>query len=74
MIEEHDIVALTRPLPQHALEVGDVGTVVMMHHDHKGYTIEFSSFSGKTLALVTVEAKAVRRIRDREIANVRMVA
>ena len=74
MIAEHDIVALTEPLPDHSLEVGDVGTVVMVHEGGAGYTVEFMNFLGATLAIATVDAAAVRPIMEREIANVRRVA
>ena len=33
MIEEHDIVVLTVPLPGEGLEAGDVGTVVHVYRD-----------------------------------------
>ena len=74
MIEELQIVALNRPVPEHGLEPGDVGTVVMVHGDGEGYTVEFMTFSGKTVAIVTLRADAVRPIRDREITHAREVA
>jgi Domain of unknown function (DUF4926) len=74
MIHELDMVALTTALPEHGLEAGDVGTVVMVHEDGAGYTIEFMTFAGETVAIATVDAATVRPIRDREIANVRLVA
>ena len=74
MIKDLDLVALTRPVAEHRLEPGDVGTVVMVHDEGNGYTVEFATFSGKTVAVVTLPADAVRSIDDREIANVRRVA
>ena len=75
MIKEFDRVALTRALPEHHLETGDVGTVVMVHTvPVAGFTIEFTTFSGKMIALVDLTADAVRPIRAREIAHVREVA
>lgn len=56
MMNELDLAALTRPLPEHGLDAGAVGTVVMVHDDGKGYTLEFITFGGKTVAVVTVDA------------------
>lgn len=74
MIKDLDVVALARPVPELGLEVGDVGTVVMVHQEGKGYTVEFMTFTGKTIAVATLPADAVRPVRDREIAHVRQVA
>ena len=74
MINELDRVALTEALPEHGLEPGDVGTVVMVHKGGQGFTLEFLSLTGETDAIVTVRSSAVRPIRRREITHVRAVA
>lgn len=74
MIKELDRVALTRAIPEHHLEAGDVGTVVMVHKGGDGYTLEFVSLVGETVAIATVRADAVREIKRREITHVREVA
>lgn len=74
MIKDLDMVALSKPLPEHGLVPGDVGTVVMVHQGGKAFTVEFMSFTGKTLAIVTVEATDLRRVRDEEVAHVRRLA
>ena len=74
MIKELDRVALAKPLPEHGLEAGDVGTVVMVHKNGDGYTLEFMTLGGDTVAIVTVRADAVRPLRPREITHVREVA
>ena len=71
MIEELEIVALTRAEPEHGLEAGDVGTIVLVHEAAGGYTVEFMDFRGNTVAIVDLSADAVRRVRDREVAHVR---
>ena len=71
MIKELDLAALTRDQPEHNLAAGAVGTVVMVHEGGKGYTLEFVSFDGVTVAIVTLDADAVRPLRPREIAHVR---
>ena len=74
MIAELDRVALTSALPENGLAAGDVGTVVGVHEGGKGFTIEFLSLLGKTVAIVTLRADAVRPVRPREITNAREMA
>ena len=39
-----------------------------------GFTVEFTSFTGATIAVVTLDADAIRLVAEREIAHVRQVA
>ena len=71
MIEELDRVALTRAIPEHRLTAGDVGTVVSVHDKGAGFTIEFLSLQGKTVAIVTLRAEAIRPVSPREITHSR---
>ena len=71
MIEELERVILTVPLPEHGLEAGDIGTVVLVHRGGEGYEVEFITLDGKTVAVVTVLADQVRRIQRDEIAHAR---
>jgi hypothetical protein len=64
-------VVLTTSLPERGLQAGDIGTVVMVYQDGKGYTVEFMTLSGDTVAVVTVAAEQVRPIRTNEIAHAR---
>jgi Domain of unknown function (DUF4926) len=74
MIKDLEVVALTRPVPEYGLAVGDVGTVVMVYDGGKGFTVEFMTVKGKTIAIVTLDADAIRPVEEREIANARAVA
>ena len=74
IIAEHDVVVLTRDLPEHGLRAGDVGTAVHVYADGKAYEVEFSTGSGRTLALETLEAKDLRPLGDAEILHSRSVA
>jgi hypothetical protein len=74
MIQELDLVVLTRNLPGEKLEEGDIGTVVLTHQGGAGYEVEFATLTGNTLAVVTVSADDIRPIGEREIAHVRKVA
>lgn len=71
MIEELASVVLTTNMPEHGLQAGDIGTVVLVHQEGKGYTVEFMTLSGETVAVVTITADHVRPIRHNEIAHVR---
>ena len=54
MINQLDPVVLTESLPEHALEPGDVGWVVMLHDGGAGYEVEFVTLAGETVSVVTV--------------------
>jgi len=74
MIKELDLVVLKRDLPDHHLEAGDVGTVVLIHGGGAGLEVEFLTLTGETVAVVTVPSDAVRSVADGEIAHARRVA
>lgn len=71
MLEELASVVLTTNLPEQGLQAGDSGTVVLVHQDGNGYTVEFMTLSGDTVVVVTVAAEHIRPIRHNEIAHVR---
>ena len=71
MIEELSTVVLTADLPKYNLRAGDLGTVVLVHQDGKGYTVEFMTLSGETIAVVTLTADNVRPTRANDVAHVR---
>jgi hypothetical protein len=73
MISELDRVVLTTDLPEEGLETGDIGTVVLVHEDGKGYEVEFTTLDGNTFAVVTVLAGQVRPTQAREVAHARFV-
>ncbi len=70
MVGELDAVVLTCDLPEHGLERGDVGTVVLVHPS-TGYEVEFIALDGETLAVVSLTPDGLRPIARREIAHAR---
>jgi len=74
MINELDSVVLTTDLPEHGLAKGDIGTVVFVHEGGKGFTVEFMTLAGKTIAVLTLLANQIRSIARDEIAHARPVA
>lgn len=72
-MNEHDTVVLTRSLPEHGLQVGDVGAIVHVYGDHQAYEVEFVSGGGETVAIVTLQPGDVRRLGESEILHVRSI-
>lgn len=73
LMQEMDLVVLTRDLPEKHLRTGDIGTVVLVHKAGAGYEVEFATLGGHTLAVLTVHAGDVRPVGDHEIAHARPV-
>ncbi|MGH9947192.1 MAG: DUF4926 domain-containing protein [Pyrinomonadaceae bacterium] len=71
MIKELDQIVLKEDLPERGLQSGDIGTVVLVHQNGKGYEVEFVALDGETVAVVSLFANQVRSIEGREIARVR---
>jgi hypothetical protein len=74
MIAEHSLVVLDADPPHQKLSRGDVGTVVHIYNDSKGYEVEFVDGGGHTVALITVEAGDVRPLMAGELLHTRVTA
>lgn len=74
MTRELDRIVLTTDLPEYGPERGDIGAVVPVHRDHKGYEVEFVTLDGETVAVVSLYPSQVLPISHREIAHARPVA
>lgn len=73
MVDELDEVVLTCDLPDHGLAAGDIGTVVLVHDEGKGYEVEFMTLDGETIAVATLRAAQVRPVQHDEIAHARSI-
>ena len=71
MIQERDEVVLTCDLPEQKLAAGDIGTVVLVHSEGRGYEVEFMTLDGDTVAVTTLRAEQVRPVQHDEIAHAR---
>jgi hypothetical protein len=69
----HDVIVLTRDLPEHNLRTGDVGAVVHVYADGKAFEVEFITGAGQTLAVATLEPMDIRRVGAGEILHIRNV-
>ena len=62
--EMYGEVILTRDVPDHGLQAGDVGTVVERHTvpgvAEEGYSVEFFDMTGNTVGVATLPATALR--------------
>ena len=74
VIRELDEVVLTCDLPEQKLAAGDIGTVVLVHGEGRGYEVEFMTLDGKTIAVATLRAEQVRAVQHDEIAHARSIA
>lgn len=59
-MREHSLVVLTRAVPEHGLEAGDVGTVVHKYRGGRAYEVEFAGAGARSLAVLTLESPDVR--------------
>src|SRR5207245_2421431 len=73
-IAEHDVVVLTRDLPEHHLRAGDVGAVVHVYAAGKAFEVEVVTGAGRPLAVIhrhdAVE-RAVTRPHKQRVARPR---
>jgi len=69
MIEELSTVVLTTDLPRYELRAGDLSTVALVHKGGKGYTVEFTTLGGETIAVATLAADQVRPTRGDDLAR-----
>ena len=67
MIQELDVVALTRDILGTHLEKGDLGTVVLVYGDNEAYMVEFVVQTGFTAALADVKSDDVRPVEETEL-------
>ena len=65
-----DTVVLDRDIPEHSLRRGDLGAVVDVH-EPDGLEVEFVLASGRTQALITLNAQDVRAVGDGDLIAVR---
>jgi hypothetical protein len=73
-MKELDLVVLTRAVPEHGLETGDLGTVVHVYPDGITAEIEFVRADGQTVAVVTLDTASLRAFEGSEILHARKIA
>jgi hypothetical protein len=71
MIKELDLVALTADLRANDLVAGDIGTVVLVHGESKGYEVEFMTSDGETIGVLSLAANQIRPLSGHEVLHAR---
>jgi Domain of unknown function (DUF4926) len=71
MIQEHQSVVLKEDLPEDKLRKGDVGTIVFIHGQHRGYEVEFNTADGNGIAIVSLGPEQIRELSDHDVWTVR---
>lgn len=71
MIEELDVVVLTRDLPEHDLVAGDIGTVVHRAADGSAFLVEFLRGDGATVTVEELRAGDIRPMAGDEVSHAR---
>jgi Domain of unknown function (DUF4926) len=79
MINEHDVVVVTKDVPEHALQAEDTAGVVAIHARRGqaaplGYLVEIFAVDGSTIDVVDVPADAVRPALPSDSSAARPVA
>lgn len=54
MIDELETIVLTEDIPAQELQRGDVGAVVHVNNNPKGYEVEFVTLGGETVAVMSL--------------------
>lgn len=73
-MKEHERVVLVHDLPGEGLVKGDLGTIVAIYEAGEAYEVEFMTLDGATIAISTIPADGVRKIRPTEVAHARAFA
>ncbi len=78
LLAEYEVVILTRDVPDEGLRAGDVGVVLLAYPGRPGvppgYTVEVTTVTGETVAVVDVAADAVRPAAEQNVRHARAVA
>ncbi len=59
-IRPYEQAVLTTDIPEKNLKAGDMGTVVEVYDEGAGYSLEFFTSTGETVAVATVTADSVQ--------------
>lgn len=71
-MKELENIVLNIDIPEHHLKKGDIGTIVFQCENKNTYEIEFSTFSGNSIAVLTLSDNDIRPIQNAELPHVRL--
>ena len=70
IFKEHDTVVLTRDVTESGLRAGDLGAIVYVYSP-EAFEVEFVKAAGGTQALLTLNARDLRAVRENDLLAVR---
>ena len=73
MINELDMVVLTKDVTQAGLRMGDIGTVVHCYENGVIFEVEFVTGQGDTIGVFTLEDSDIRPIGGHEVLHARQL-
>jgi len=73
-MNDFETVVLTENLPEYKLKSGDVGTIVHTHDNGEAFIVEFITYGGNTVAVVTLTSDQIRPAQKTEMPHVRALA
>lgn len=63
-LKEYDLVRLRRPLPEHGLLPGAIGTIVLAYEAPGAFEVEFADEEGVTIALATLGENDIEHVGE----------
>jgi hypothetical protein len=73
-MNEFDLVVLQEDAAGGRLKQGDVGTILTVYGEGKGFEVEFVTLTGETVAIEILLPHQIRCVRSSEIISVRDTA
>jgi hypothetical protein len=73
-MNEFDLVVLQEDTGNGRLKQGDVGTVLTVYGEGKGFEVEFVTLTGETVAIEILLPHQIRSVRSSEVMAVRDTA
>jgi hypothetical protein len=71
MITLFEFVTLRRDVEHHGLKAGDVGMVIEIYENGKGFEVEFGDAKGYTIGTLTLDREDVEPLKRSQILHVR---
>jgi len=73
MYNELDIIILNTDILEFNLKTGDIGTIVAVYENGKAYEVEFITYSGQTLAVITLKPYQISAINAKSMMSARNI-
>ncbi len=71
MIGLYELVSLRRDVERYGLKKGDIGMVIDIYENGKGYLVEFGDAQGNTIGVLALNSHDIQRLNSTQILHVR---